>query len=132
MGKVIGVGGVFMTSPDPEALIAWYDRVLGVRLDPKFGTIFPHQASVDTHARGALTVFSIWQSGADYLKPSPFDVMLNLMVDNLDEVLAKAKAEGVETLKPIVEEEYGRFAWILDPDQRKIELWQPKDPGVTS
>jgi hypothetical protein len=23
--------------------------------------------------------------------------------------------------------EYGKFAWVMDPEGRKIELWQPPD-----
>ena len=26
-------------------------------------------------------------------------------------------------------ESYGKFAWIMDPEGNKIELWEPKDDG---
>jgi predicted enzyme related to lactoylglutathione lyase len=51
--------------------------------------------------------------------------MLNLMVDDLDGVLARAAAEGVEEVQPRQDYEYGRFGWIMDPDGRKLELWEP-------
>ena len=51
--------------------------------------------------------------------------MLNLMVDDLDGMLEQITAEGVEQLQPAETYSYGQFAWILDPDGRKIELWQP-------
>ena len=33
-GHVTGVGGVFVSSPNPKALAAWYQDVLGIRLEP--------------------------------------------------------------------------------------------------
>ncbi len=128
MGKVIGIGGVFLTSPDKDRLLAWYKDVLGLDLDPSFGTTFPFKPAVE-HEDKALSVFSIWDADTDYKKPSTLDVMLNFMVDDLEAVLAHATSAGAEQVDNIVDESYGRFAWIMDPDGRKIELWEPKDPG---
>jgi predicted enzyme related to lactoylglutathione lyase len=55
--------------------------------------------------------------------------MLNLVVDDLDVVLARCAAAGVAPPAPTVDDAFGRFAHILDPDGRKIELWQPKGGG---
>jgi predicted enzyme related to lactoylglutathione lyase len=52
--------------------------------------------------------------------------MFNLIVDDLDAVLARAKAEGVEPVKLFPDEANGKFAHIMDFEGRKIELWQPK------
>ena len=42
--------------------------------------------------------------------------------------LSKAlAAEGIELLDGIEEYSYGKFAHILDPDGRKIELWEPNN-----
>jgi predicted enzyme related to lactoylglutathione lyase len=50
--------------------------------------------------------------------------MVNLIVDDLEGVLARAARAGVT---PISSEasEYGRFAALIDPAGVKIELWQP-------
>ena len=37
------------------------------------------------------------------------------------------KEEGIEQVGQMEEYEYGKFAWIIDPDGRKIELWEPVD-----
>jgi predicted enzyme related to lactoylglutathione lyase len=50
--------------------------------------------------------------------------MINLIVDDLDGVLERAKAEGVEPIGG-QDGDFGRFAWILDPAGVKVELWQP-------
>ena len=51
--------------------------------------------------------------------------MMNLMVDDLDAMIEQIKAEGVEMEGEPMTESYGKFAWIMDPDGRKVELWEP-------
>lgn len=53
--------------------------------------------------------------------------MFNYRVENLEELLSELKKEGVEVLGEIEEYEYGKFGWIMDPEGRKIELWEPID-----
>ena len=128
MGKVLGVGGVFFKCRDVAATMAWYARVLGLELQSDFaGVLFSHAASADAKGPGAMTVFSGFAQDSDYFAPGDQEVMINLMVDDLDAVLAKAAAEGVVPVQPGDDQPYGRFAWIMDPDGRKLELWQP--PG---
>jgi DNA-binding transcriptional ArsR family regulator len=56
--------------------------------------------------------------------------MINFIVDDMDGVLAKAAAEGVEPTGRQDEEGMGRFAWLLDPAGVKIELWEPGKPEL--
>ena len=35
------------------------------------------------------------------------------------------KAEGCNVLDKIEDSEYGKFAWVIDPEGNKVELWQP-------
>ncbi|MGC1335929.1 MAG: VOC family protein, partial [Candidatus Cybelea sp.] len=60
-----------------------------------------------------------------YLAPSRRDFMLDFAVDDLDAFLTRLEAKGVAILKRDDSDPNGRFAWILDPDGTKIELWQP-------
>jgi predicted enzyme related to lactoylglutathione lyase len=92
------------------------------------GTWFP--AAAFAAQPGAGTVFNVMSDTSDYIAPSTKDFMFNLVVDDLDGVLARAKQHGVEPVKTFPEETNGRFAHILDPEGRKIELWEPKPmPG---
>jgi predicted enzyme related to lactoylglutathione lyase len=51
--------------------------------------------------------------------------MVNYRVDDLDGLLTQLAAEGV-TIDPKREDaDYGRFAWITDPEGNRLELWQP-------
>ena len=122
MARVLGIGGLFFKSADPAALRTWYGRVLGIEI-ADWGAFFPIEAAAAKP--GAGMVFSPFKADSDYFAPSTHDFMFNLLVDDMDGVLAQAKAEGVEPIK-VTNESYGRFAHILDPEGRKIELWEPK------
>ena len=49
--------------------------------------------------------------------------MINLLVDDMDAMLERVRAAGVEVLGR-QDESYGSFAWLMDPVGVKIELWQ--------
>lgn len=121
MAKVLGVGGVFFKTTDPIALKAWYARVLGLEIGD-WGAFFTPDMVKDTPGSG--TVFSPFQADTDYFAPSDKEFMFNLIVDDMDAMLARCKAEGVEPVKT-QDESYGRFAHIIDLEGRKVELWQP-------
>lgn len=128
MARVIGVGGIFFLCKDAQATTAWYQEVLGIEAK-EFGIAFSHAESAAAFPQGAMTIFAPFKSGSDYFKPSDHDVMFNLMVDDLEGVLAIAEAAGVMPVQPSEHHDYGSFAWLMDPDGRKIELWQPKEPA---
>jgi len=52
--------------------------------------------------------------------------MINYAVDDMDALLARLQSKGVTLLKRDDSDPNGRFAWILDPEGNKIELWEPK------
>jgi predicted enzyme related to lactoylglutathione lyase len=43
-------------------------------------------------------------------------------------MLAQLRALGVAAEGKVTEDANGRFAWVVDPEGNKIELWEPK-PG---
>ena len=60
------------------------------------------------------------------MTPSQREFMINFAVDDLDAVVARLERHKVAILKRDDSDPFGRFAWVLDPDGTKIELWQPK------
>ena len=46
-------------------------------------------------------------------------------VADIDAMLGQLAADGVRIDEKREDSEYGRFAWIYDPEDNKIELWQP-------
>jgi predicted enzyme related to lactoylglutathione lyase len=127
MAKVIGIGGVFFKSADPAGTRDWYARVLGIGME-EWGAFFTPDAAA-AHP-GAGTVFSPFSADTDYFAPSDKEFMVNLMVDDIDGVLARAAGHGVHPVKTFPDDFNGRFAHIIDPEGRKIELWQPRPPDV--
>ena len=123
MARITGVGGIFFKSPDPKALSAWYRDVLGLAPEDWGGAMLRY----DTPGHPPFVVWSPFASDGGYFQPSAREFMINFAVDDLDAFLTGIEAKGVSVLAR-KDEEYGRFAWLLDPDGTKIELWQPIKP----
>ena len=117
MAKITGLGGVFYVVKDPEATRAWYRGTLGI--DGDYG---PQLNWSEETGEKPYSLISHFKDDA-YLKPGTPQFMINLRVDDLDGFVAQLREKGVEVLDQ-VDEGYGKFAWLLDPDGVKIELWQ--------
>jgi predicted enzyme related to lactoylglutathione lyase len=125
MARVTGVGGVFFKSRgDKAALAAWYQKHLGLPLEDFGGAIlrWPDDKAED----GGLTVWSVAGSDSKWFSPSDSSFMINYRVDDLDALLSQLRAGGLEIQKGPESHENGKFAWIMDPDGNKVELWEPK------
>ena len=126
MKRVLGMGGVFFKADDPKALKEWYHTHLGIAPDAD-GYVSFHlrdEADLERKARMAWEAFS---SDTRYFQPSDKDYMFNYRVADLDGLLAVLKEEGIDQCGDIEDEGYGRFAWIMDPEGNKIELWVPPE-----
>lgn len=128
MAKVIGVGGIFFQSPDPDGLMAWYADTLGLTINDYGGADFLHAESGKAFPQGARTIFSGFKDTTEYFAPSDKPFMINLMIDDMDSMLARLKEKGVTLEGEPQDFDYGRFAWLMDPNGTKIELWQPIEP----
>ena len=122
MAQVTGLGGVFYKVADPDRTRAWYQENLGI--GGEWGAMFPFSKDEAT----GYSLFSPFKADSDYFAPSELPFMINLRVDDLDAMIADLEAKGVRILGR-QDEAYGNFAWILDPDGVKIELWQQKGPA---
>jgi catechol 2,3-dioxygenase-like lactoylglutathione lyase family enzyme len=126
-GKVVGIGGVFFKVKDAARLREWYTRVLGFTIDDWGGLAF--KSGLFAEIPGSVQVWSPFNADTKYFEPSTKDFMINLMVDDLDGVLARCTKEGVTPTSRDDSDPNGRFAHIIDPEGIKIELWQPKAPS---
>ena len=125
MGRVTGIGGVFFKSRDDHAaLAAWYEKHLGIKLEPWGGSVL--QWTDDQAEDNGLTVWNIAPQDSSTFAPSDAVFMINYRVDNLGELIADLQAGGVKILGGPESHENGKFAWILDPEGNKVELWEPK------
>lgn len=111
MARVTGFGGFFFRSKDNKALTQWYEQHLGIN-----GMAWQQEAGP--------TVFAPFKQDTTYFGTEQ-QFMLNFRVEGLDALLDKLAAAGVRIDENRMEESYGKFAWIYDPEGNKIELWEP-------
>ena len=126
MAKVTGIGGVFFKSTgDSRALAAWYQKNLGLELADWGGAVlkWPDDKAEDQGA----TVWHVAETQSQWFAPSQASFMINYRVDDLTALIAQLQANGVAIHKGPEAHENGKFAWILDPDGNKVELWEPKN-----
>jgi len=123
-GRVIGIGGVFFKASDKARMLSWYTGNLGFHSGPE-GITFRWRSHDQPDAEH-LTVWSLFPADSKYFDPSHAPFMINYIVDDLDALLEKLRANSV-TIDPKREDyDFGRFAWVYDPEGNKIELWEPK------
>ncbi|MGI8883181.1 MAG: VOC family protein [Pyrinomonadaceae bacterium] len=122
MKRITGIGGVFFKAQNPKALAEWYEKHLGIKFGGKVYADFQFQEK-----EKGWTAFSLFDSDTKYFEPSEKQFMINLRVENLFELLKILRAEGVHVFDETEDGDYGKFGWILDLEDNKIELWEPLD-----
>ena len=126
---VLGMGGLFFRSDDPEGLAAWYKQHLGVGA----GCDSTGEGTGNEwvwQVQGGPMVFAPFKRDTDYFAADK-SFMINLRVSDLDALLAQLRSAGIDI---ITKDEWddpmtGRFARIHDPEGNAIELWEPPAAG---
>jgi predicted enzyme related to lactoylglutathione lyase len=121
--KVTGIGGVFFRAADPARMSAWYREHLGICAEDGHA-IFDWREK-ESPEKAGQTVWSLFPADTDYFGPTRKSFMINYRVANLEKMLIQLRASGV-TVEKVEDFDYGRFAWITDPEGNRIELWEPK------
>lgn len=111
-----GIGGIFWRTNDVEATKKWYREALKLDIESWNGTVIAPEA-------GSETIFSLFAKDDGYF-PLEQQAMLNFQMHNLEESLRHLEQLGLPLAKQPIINEYGKFAWIEDPDGRLIELWE--------
>lgn len=120
MASVLGIGGIFFKSPNPEKLRVWYNEYLNMGCDEYGASISPTKMP-----KGSFNVWSPFSKDSTYFEPSKNQFMFNLIVDNLIDALEQVGNGGATVLPDQEDSEYGKFGWFIDPDGNKVELWEP-------
>lgn len=124
MRRVTGIGGIFFKAKNPAALHEWYKRHLGIDVQDWGGAIFPW-ADEQGQPVGGTTVWSIGSEDDASYAPSAARFRINYRVDDVRGLVKVLRDEGCEVLDDIEESGFGIFAWVMDPEGNKVELWQP-------
>ena len=125
MKHVTGIGGIFFKVKDPITIKQWYREHLGIDAG-EYGATFNWRDNEHPDTVGQ-TVWSPFPHDTKYFDPSQAPFMINYRVVDLDGLLAKLRAAGVSVDDRVESYDYGRFAWIIDPEGNRIELWEPSD-----
>ena len=124
MSPVRGIGGVFFKSKDPKKLEKWYIEHLGLKPDDE-GYIYFKWSGLKSPG---YTLWGPFPETTKYFEPSQSSWMINFVVSDIDKTVEHLKSKGVELDdKGVQETPEGRFAWFMDPEGNKIELWEPSD-----
>lgn len=127
--KVTGIGGIFFKCKDPQKMNDWYNKQLGL-VTNEYGSLFEFRSS-DVPEQKEYLQWSPFKDDTKYFEPSTKEFMINYRVENLEELVKELKKNGVKVLDEIETFEYGKFVHILDPENNKIELWEPVDRVFT-
>lgn len=121
MEKVLGIGGVFFRSKEPEALSRWYTEHLGIDI-----------AETVWQQSSGPTVFCPFKHDTQYFGRPGQQWMINFRVADLDAMVAQLQGRGIDVERRPEEwdSEVGRFARIHDPEGNPIELWEPAPHGA--
>ena len=125
MKKVTGIGGIFYKTTDPAKIKDWYQKNLGLVVDA-YGSPFEFRNANNPEQINYLQ-WSPFKDDTKYFEPSKKEFMFNYRVEDLETLLKVLKDESVTIVGDIETYDYGKFAWILDNENNKIELWEPID-----
>lgn len=119
MERVLGIGGFFFRSVEPDRLGRWYADHLGVDLPP---------ATYDNSSwrqEAGPTVFAAFPRDTDHLEPPTQPWKLNFRVGDLDAMVAQLRDAGIVVEEHAEVYPNGRFAELTDPEGNPIQLWEP-------
>jgi predicted enzyme related to lactoylglutathione lyase len=124
LARILGIGGVFFRSADPERRRSWYSDRLGIQSSPDGAAVFPWRSAEDSERR-EMTVWCTFPAETDDFGPTRPAFMISDIVDDRDGILAALREAGATVEEKVEEYEYGRFGWATDPEGNRLELWQP-------
>jgi predicted enzyme related to lactoylglutathione lyase len=128
--KVVGIGGIFFFSDNPEETKEWYTKNLGLETN-EWGSSFEFRNANRPDEINYLQ-WSPFKKGSEYFSPSKKEFMINYRVQNMEALVEKLKVNRVTILDAIETFDYGKFVHIMDSEGNKLELWEPIDSVFTN
>ncbi|HVU18649.1 MAG TPA: VOC family protein [Candidatus Didemnitutus sp.] len=123
--RVTGFGGVFFKAKNEKKLRSWYQKHLGLPLDPNWGGWSIEWREAKAPHKKGTSVWSVFPRTKETFSGSKQEFMINYRVKDLKKLLTALKREGVWIDPKVEDTPYGKFAWIKDAEGNRIELWEP-------
>ena len=120
---VTGISGIYQKTPDPKRMVRWYSNYFGLFSSQELHTF--RSRDYENPESAAHTVLAYYPDDSAYFTPSQKNSMISFRVHGLDVLLRKLRSKGIEVLEESERYNHGKFAWLLDPEGNKIELWEP-------
>ena len=124
MRRVTGIGGIFFKAKDAPSLQTWYKQHLGIDVQEWGGAAF-NWTDAEGNPVAGTTAWLITSERSGQFAPSIAPFMVNYRVEDLLALVKVLREEGCNVLEKVDDSEYGKFAWVIDPEGNKVELWQP-------
>ncbi len=131
---VFGVGGAFLAADDPATMAQWYQDAFDLHFKDFGDGTFAHVFGGEGPPMGQ-TLFGFMQARDPVprmAKTAPDDApygdqpcMMNLKTDNLAALTKHLTDFGAQVQPGPEMEGIGRFAWVLDPEDNRVEIWEP-------
>jgi predicted enzyme related to lactoylglutathione lyase len=128
MARVVGLGGVFYKAKDPEAQTAWYRDKLGLKPGDGYQGVEMRWRRPEEPDRQDMSLVAFFEQDSDYVGKGGHAFMLNFVVQDIEGLVDKLRADGCEVSEKIIHESYGKFAWVTDPEGVRVEIWEPTGP----
>ncbi len=123
--SVTQIGGFFVKCPDPAELRSWYRRHLGLHFSDGGAARFSwHEADTGD---AACTLLGFFDESTAYFDPGTQPFMVNYRVRDLGALVEALREDGERVFVDETPRPEGRFAWVVDPDGQKAELWEPSE-----
>ncbi|MFI5417289.1 MAG: VOC family protein [Candidatus Lutacidiplasmatales archaeon] len=123
VGRVTGIGGVFLRARNPEELAAWYRDHLGLEIKDQMAVY--KWISPRGRKRAGTTLWAALGAGDREWGRGRPSAEVNYRVANLDQLLTQLRAKGVRVSPDAEPSAYGKFGWAEDPEGNRLELWEP-------
>jgi predicted enzyme related to lactoylglutathione lyase len=130
MARIIGLGGVFYKATDPEARAEWYEKHLGLHQGDGYNGVEMRFRRPDTPEHQDMSLVAFFDTETEYLGKAGLPFMLNFVVEDIEGMVEKLRADGCDVDDKMQKESYGTFAWLTDPEGVRIELWEPAGPAL--
>ncbi len=116
----MGLGGIFFRARHLEKMSEWYRKHLDLKITQNTA-LFTWRSRKAPKKLGHA-VRALFPSDTSYFRDARKQFMINYGVRDLKGIVDKLRKEGVKVARKVEDSQYGKFAWVRDPEGNWLEL----------